>query len=85
MNDSSAIAKVRACLAAIKPDVDIASVSNDTHLLEERIITSFDVMDLMVHLEQASGRSINATQLVAGSFRDIRTIARVFLGTAAES
>ena len=85
MNDSSAIEKVRACLAAIKPDADIESVRDDTHLLEERIITSFDVMDLMLHLEQASGRNINATQLVAGSFRDIRTIARAFLGTEAES
>ncbi len=85
MNDSIAIAKVRSCLAEIKPDVDIDSVSDDTPLLEERVITSFDVMDLMLHLEQASGRSISATQLVAGNFRDIRTIAREFLGMEAES
>ena len=84
MNDSSALAKVRACLAAIKPGVDLDTVNDDTPLLEERVITSFDVMDLMLHLEQVSGHSITATQLVPGSFRNIRTIARVFLVTEAD-
>ncbi len=80
MNCSSAVANVRSCLAAIKPDIDLDAVGDDTPLLEERVITSFDVLDLILHLEQVSGKSINLTQLVPGSFRDIETIARVFLG-----
>lgn len=79
MNDSSAVARVRSCLAAIKPDIDLDAISDDTPLLEERVITSFDVMDLLLHLEQASGRSITRTQMIPGSFRNIRTIAMVFL------
>ncbi len=79
MNCSSAVANVRSCLAAIKPDIDLDAVGDDTPLLEERVITSFDVLDLILHLEQVSGKSINLTQLVPGSFRDIETIARVFL------
>ena len=79
MNHSSAVAKVRSCLAAIKPDIDLDAVGDDTPLLEERVITSFDVLDLILHLEQVSGQSIKRTQLVPGSFRDIETIARVFL------
>ena len=79
MNCSSAVAKVRSCLAAIKPDIDLDAVGDDTPLLEERVITSFDVLDLILHLEQVSGQSISRTQLVPGSFRDIETIARVFL------
>ncbi len=79
MNCSSAVAKVRSCLAAIKLDIDLDAVGDDTPLLEERVITSFDVLDLILHLEQVSGKSINPTQLVPGSFRDIETIARVFL------
>jgi len=79
MNHSDAIAQVRACLAAIKPDIDVAAVLVDTPLLAERVITSFDVLDLLLHLEEISGRPINRTQLVPGSFRDIATIARVFL------
>ncbi len=79
MNCSSAVATVRSCLAGIKPDIDLDAVGDDTPLLEERVITSFDVLDLILHLEQVSGKSINLTQLVPGSFRDIETIARVFL------
>ena len=79
MNVPSAVAKVRSCLAAIKPDIDLDAVGDDTPLLEERVITSFDVLDLILHLEQVSGQSSNRTQLVPGSFRDIETIARVFL------
>jgi hypothetical protein len=79
MNHSDAITQVRACLAAIKPDTDVAAVAVDTPLLAERVITSFDVLDLLLHLEETSGRPINRAQLVPGSFRDIATIARVFL------
>ena len=79
MNRSSAVAKVRSCLAAIKPDADLDAVGDDTPLLEERVITSFDVLDLLLNLEQVSGRSVTRAQLVPGSFRDIETIARVFL------
>jgi hypothetical protein len=74
-----AIATVRECLATVKPDVELGAIANDTPLLEQRVITSFDVLDLLLNLEQASGRRMTAAQLVPGSFRDIETIARVFI------
>ena len=76
---SASIEIVRSCLAAIKPSLDVAGIDTDTPLLEDRVITSFDVLDLLLHLEHASGRPICRTQLVPGSFRDIQTIARVFV------
>ncbi len=76
---ATAIEQVRSCLAAIKPALDVGSVADDTPLLEERVITSFDVLDLLLYLEHASGRAIERSQLVPGSFRDIATIARVFI------
>lgn len=76
---TAAVEQVRACLAAIKPDLDVASISADTPLLEQRVIKSFEVLDLLLHLEHTSGRPISRAQLVPGSFRDIRTIARVFI------
>ena len=78
MSNAGARTKVRSCLAAIKPDLDIDSVGDNTPLLNERIITSFDVLDLILHLEQASGQPINRAQLVPGSFRDIATLACIF-------
>lgn len=81
---NAATSKVRLCLAAVKPDVDLAIVADDTPLLEDRVITSFDVLDLMLHLERVSGQKIRRSQLVPGSFRDINTIARVFLNRGSE-
>ena len=77
--NADAITAVRSCLAGVKPDLDVDAIAIDTPLLEERIITSFDVLDLLIHLEQASGMPIGRDQLKPGSFRDIETIARVFI------
>ena len=76
---NTSVELVRDCLASIKPDLDVDGIAPDTPLLGERIITSFDVLDLLLHLEHASGRPISRAQLVPGSFRDIETIARVFI------
>ena len=80
MNQRTAISKVRTCLAAVKPAIDLDGLSNDTPLLEARMISSFDVLELILHLERASGRKISRRQLVPGSFRDVTTIACVFFG-----
>jgi acyl carrier protein len=85
MNHLTAKQKVRACLKAVKPAIDLDSFGDDDALLETRIITSLDVLDLVIHLEQARGQSITAGQLVAGSFRDVNTIARVFLAQDEQS
>ncbi len=77
--NTEAIQAVRGCLAGVKPELDVNAIGIHTRLLEERIITSFDVLDLLIHLEQASGLPIGRDQLKPGSFRDIATIARVFI------
>ncbi len=70
---------VRDCLKTICPDTDLEHVSDHTPLLKERVITSFQVLDLILHLERARGRPVNRTQLQPGSFSDIATLAQVFL------
>ncbi len=70
---------VRRCLAQVRPDLDLATIDDHTPLIEEKIITSLQVLDLILHLENASGRRVDRMQLVPGSFRDIATIARVFI------
>ena len=85
MNTEVAIQTVRQCLRSVKPEIDFSCLANDAALLETRIITSLDVLDLIVHLEQASGQPITRTQLVAGSFRDVNTIAKVFLSSESQS
>lgn len=85
MNAADAMRTVRGCIAAIKPDADLASVRDDTPLLKERVITSLDIVDLLLHLEAETGRGIRRDQLQPGSFRDIATIARVFVLDGGES
>lgn len=70
---------VRECLAAVRPQIDLDAFDDETPLLANRIITSFDLLELILHLERASGRPIARSQLEPGSFRDVATLARVFL------
>ena len=86
MSPDQARAAVRGCLRAVRPDLDLDRVADDAPLLESRIITSFQVIDLLVRLERAAGARLERSRLVAGSFRDIATIACVFLqGGGAET
>jgi acyl carrier protein len=79
MTAESARATVRACLAAVKPKLDLAAFGDDTPLLDSRVLSSFELLDLILHLEQARGAPITREHLEPGSFRDVNTIARVFL------
>lgn len=85
MNADSARVSVRACLAAVKPHLDLAALADDTPLLDSRVISSFELLDLILHLEAARGAPITREHLQPGSFRDVNTIARVFLEAHGES
>jgi acyl carrier protein len=54
-------------------------LKDDTPLLEHRIITSLQVMDLILFIESLSGRPVDVEQLRPGLFRDVDTICRHFL------
>ena len=49
-------------------------VADDTPILERRLITSLQVLDLILHIEELSGRTIDAGRLKPGVFRDVNTI-----------
>jgi acyl carrier protein len=53
-------------------------ISGDTPILERRLITSVQVMDLILEIEQLSGKSIDVSRLKPGVFKDIDTIYRNF-------
>lgn len=76
---TDARARVRTCLAAVKPGIDLDALGDETPLLASRVITSFDLLELILHLEQTRGAPISRDELTPGSFRDVATIARVFL------
>lgn len=78
MNED-ALKVVRRCLARVRPDANADDLDARTPLLEERILRSFDIVELLLELETATGRRVSREQLVPGSFRDLATIARVFV------
>jgi acyl carrier protein len=54
----------------VRPD----PVTDETPLIEQRIISSLQVMDLILFLEQLSGRPIEVEKLKVGVFRSITAI-----------
>ena len=53
-------------------------INNDTPIVEQRIITSLQVMDLILLIEKMTGNPVDVEQLKPGAFRDINTIYRNF-------
>lgn len=51
---------------------------DDTPILEQRVITSLQLMELILFIERLSGRSVVVTQLKPGSFRTIDSIYQTF-------
>lgn len=51
---------------------------DDTPILEQRILTSLHVLELVLFLEQVTGLPIDVQRLRPGVFRDVDTICRSF-------
>jgi hypothetical protein len=64
-------------------DLDPTVLRDDTPLIENRLVTSLQVIDLLLLIETLRRRPVNPQCLRAGAFRDIETICRVFLAEAA--
>ena len=58
----------------IKPE----ELTDETPIIEQRIISSLQIMDLILFLEQQTGQPIDVTQLKPGVFRNISVIYRNF-------
>lgn len=52
--------------------------ADDTPLIEQRIITSLQVMDLVLFLEELTGRLVDVEQLKPGVFRSVNAIYQNF-------
>lgn len=56
----------------------VNEINNATKILEEKIVTSLQIMELIVYLEQLTGRPVNPDQLKPGAFSSIEHIYDVF-------
>ena len=56
----------------------IADLTAQTHLFENGILKSIQVMDLILFVEEISGQEIDVEGLKPGAFKDIDTIIKNF-------
>jgi acyl carrier protein len=74
-------AERRAALRAWVAD-RVGAVADDAPLIAEGRIDSLQLVELVLFLEELTGRRPRVEQLVPGAFRDIDTISRRFLEDA---
>jgi acyl carrier protein len=78
-------AALRDWIVNVSGKIEREQLSDETPLIEERIITSLQVMDLILFLEKLSGRPVEVEQLRAGAFRNINTLYQNFFRTTTEA
>jgi len=57
-----------------------AVLHDDTPLLEQRIISSLQILELILFIERTTGRAVDVAQLQPGAFRSIDMIFQTFFG-----
>ena len=70
---------LRAWIVKTNGKIRAADLADDTPIIDQRIISSLQLMDLILMLERLSDSQIDVEMLKPGAFRDINTIYRNFL------
>ncbi len=70
---------VRQWVLERNPDLKEADLADDTPLIERRYLTSLQVTDLLMFLEELRGAPVDPAHLEPGVFRSIDTIHQAFL------
>jgi acyl carrier protein len=83
----SAAAEVRATIRrwlAAHSRLDVP-LRDDTPILELRVIDSLKLLELVLLVEELTGKPVSVEQLVPRSFRDVDAICATFFGGAGEN
>jgi hypothetical protein len=84
MTLEQARAELRAWIVATSGGkVRLAELRDDTPILEQRIISSLHVAELIVFVESLRGGPVDLTRLDGKSLRDIDSVCATFLGDLA--
>jgi acyl carrier protein len=78
LDEAAVKRRLREFVAERSGKVRPQDVADDTPILERRILTSLQVLDLILLVEELSGRALDASRLKPGVFRDVDTIYRSF-------
>jgi hypothetical protein len=83
MDEAEIKNKIRVWIAAKNGSIGPEALRDDTPILEQRIISSLHVMDLMLYVERLRGRPLSVNEIRSGVFKDIHTIYTNFFVEAA--
>lgn len=74
--------QIREWILEKNPNVDSAALADDTPLLEQKILTSIQIMDLILFLEHLQGRPVDIDQVQPENFHSLNTIHTAFFAAA---
>lgn len=73
-------AVLREWILAATPESDAAGLTDTTPIIGDRYLTSLQITDLILFIEDLRGVPVEIDELTPGTFRDIETIHRTFFG-----
>ncbi|RZU54521.1 hypothetical protein EV385_6472 [Krasilnikovia cinnamomea] len=71
---------LREWVAVRNPDLDPATLTDQTPLISTRLVTSLHVVELLLLIEELRAAPVDPRSLAPGAFTDIDTIVRAFFG-----
>jgi len=84
VNATEIKAAIRTWILDRHPNYDAGKLTDETPLIEERLLTSIQVMDLVLFLEDLTGQAVDVTRLQKGAFSTLEAIRQAFfLGASA--
>lgn len=75
--------RLRAWILEHGRPIDGVELTDDTPLLEKRILSSLQIADLLLFLEELRGAPVDLEGLTGAAFRDLGAMNRAFLAEAA--
>jgi acyl carrier protein len=79
---STAKNRIREWILAKNPQLNVAALGDDTALLEQKILSSIQIMDLVLFLEHLQERPLDIDQVQPENFHSINTICAAFFAEA---
>lgn len=76
---TTAKARLRAWILENTDKITDADLRDDTPLLERRILTSLQLADLLLVLEELRGTPVDLERVTGASFKDLASLVRAFL------
>jgi acyl carrier protein len=81
--DATTKQRLRAWILEHGQRISDAELTDETPLLERRILSSLQIADLLLFLEELRGTPVELEGLSGASFRDLGAMSRAFLTEAA--